>query len=498
MPNYTRLHRKSSELDADFMMVHHRVKTAAEQIAFFDGGQREREIVEESHAALMDHQWKINWMNFKLGLVQDVFQSRIPDVFQWVLRFGYGYLYGGTDAEVLADGGAMLNKNQTYLMAVLPQISNNLGAAIGLSTRFAEIAGQIVRVAEFQEVLDELEEQQVADAARASKRTDSGDSRKSAEGGSVVHDGIYTGTTEPKITLDDVTIVTPAGECITTGLTCQVTPGSALMCTGRSASGKSSVVRAISGLWPIMSGRVEVYNTTGGLMPSLQDLFVIPQQLLMASGTLADQITYPDSIDPEDRSPEKEAGLLKLLEDVGIDYLVKRWGERDAGADDEYGLRRVGRQRGKEWDAVFAMGGLAHLRKAGVGRAAGQAQANAGSGVGWNREARWEDVLSLGEQQRMGIARMLYHKPRFAVLDECTSAVSVDAEEQLYRSAMTSGTTCLTVSQRMTLPKFHKNELKVGINAASGWSLEPIAEGQENQLSSGNLDDAMHVTAELH
>ena len=29
----------------------------------FDGGEREREIVEESHAKLMDHQWKINWMN---------------------------------------------------------------------------------------------------------------------------------------------------------------------------------------------------------------------------------------------------------------------------------------------------------------------------------------------------------------------------------------------------------------------------------------------------
>ena len=69
---------------------------------------------------------------------------------------------------------------------------------------------------------------------------------------------------------------------------------------------------------------------------------------------------------------------------------------------------------------------------------------------------------------------------------------------QLYRSVMTSGTTCLTASQRMTLPKFHKNELKVGINAASGWSLEPIAEGQENQLASGTLDDAMHATAELH
>ena len=63
-----------------------------------------------------------------------------------------------------------------------------------------------------------------------------------------------------------------------------------------------------------------------------------------------------------------------------------------------------------------------------------------GSGTGWDRWARWEDVLSLGEQQRMGIARMLYHQPRFAVLDECTSAVSVDAEEQLYEAAFSKVT----------------------------------------------------------
>ena len=73
----------------------------------------------------------------------------------------------------------------------------------------------------------------------------------------------------------------------------------------------------------------------------------------------------------------------------------------------------------------------------------------------------WENVLSLGEQQRLGMARLFFHRPKFAVLDECTNAVSVDVERGLYERAAYYGITMLTITQRSGLVDFHKTLVDV-------------------------------------
>src|SRR5207244_11312028 len=50
-----------------------------------------------------------------------------------------------------------------------------------------------------------------------------------------------------------------------------------------------------------------------------------------------------------------------------------------------------------------------------------------------HEEAHWNRLLSLGEQQRLGVARALLHAPGFLFLDEATASLDEPSEAGLYR-----------------------------------------------------------------
>merc|ERR1712230_183771 len=75
---------------------------------------------------------------------------------------------------------------------------------------------------------------------------------------------------------------------------------------------------------------------------------------------------------------------------------------------------------------------------------------------GWDAVEEWRDVFSGGLQQRIAMARLFYHKPKYAILDECTSAVTLDLEQRLYEHATSLGITMLSISHRYENWKFHK------------------------------------------
>lgn len=136
--------------------------------------------------------------------------------------------------------------------------------------------------------------------------------------------------------------------------------------------------------------------------PKFEKLFYIPQRPYLPYGSLKDQIIYPHKKPVEG---VKDEDLLKFLEEVKLPYLAEREGGLE-GVND------------------------------------------------------WNDILSGGEKQRIAMARLFYHKPEFAILDECTSAISLDVEHILYTKARELNITLFTISHRASLFKFHDYMLK--------------------------------------
>ena len=94
----------------------------------------------------MVQQWLLDIVNFKFRCIQDVFQSRIPEGANWVMRFAYGVIAGGTDAELLEDKGVKVNLGQAYLASMCGEVFESLGVRRLVSSLLFLIWHQMVPV----------------------------------------------------------------------------------------------------------------------------------------------------------------------------------------------------------------------------------------------------------------------------------------------------------------------------------------------------------------
>ncbi|XP_041737232.1 ATP-binding cassette sub-family D member 3-like [Coregonus clupeaformis] len=213
------------------------------------------------------------------------------------------------------------------------------------------------------------------------------------------------------IKFEHTPLATPNGDVLIKDLSFEVRSGTNVLVCGPNGCGKSSLFRVLGELWPLFGGQLT--------KPERGKLFYVPQRPYMTLGTLRDQVIYPDTYEEQKRKGITDQVLKEYLDNVQLGHILDREGT---------------------WDTV----------------------------------QDWMDVLSGGEKQRMAMARLFYHKPQFAILDECTSAVSVDVEDFIYSHCRTVGISLFTVSHRKSLWKHH--EYYLHMDGRGNYDFKPITE----------------------
>ena len=165
-----------------------------------------------------------------------------------------------------------------------------------------------------------------------------------------------------------------------------------MLIVGETGRGKSTLFRAVAGLWPWGSGTI--------LTPPPEAMAFLPQRPYLPLGTLRNALSYPS---PADAFPD--ADVRQALERCDLGNLIARLDQVE----------------------------------------------------------RWDNELSLGEQERLAFARLLLHKPGWVFLDEATAALDEDSQRHVMSlfDGELKDTTVMSIGHRPDLAAYHTRTLQL-------------------------------------